>query len=706
MSLAKIYKDLIQQGIILGYLQEGEIPTQQEIDEQFQQLIASNPSLSKPFTSGDQYKLSKNENSSAAKFNQTIDTLLLDLKALYSSIVDSGSQSTRLTEKTLSEFIALEKSIASLEESTSNLVLLAEDVEGFTDYIYDNFANSNKVDFEESSITVDNKTQTVQLPINKHSRIPVDKLSADSLQFNPLVKAHLVSNQPERDSSLLNALLDINKVWAQRVTFSQPPPQFLGELIIKFPFNPNISKMVARPFTSDKGTITSLAIQYSSDGLNWFDPAGDTLKRLVTDTTFLFDPVQANYWRLIFSKSGYDDFAGDSYVYEVGLKGLEFYGIEHEQNPQRLTEAELFSLPLRSEGSTQFNKASLKVCEIVPEGTSIDYQIAFMSDAEVESFQSGSLDLSDLHFSDIDPVGRSLKTKPVIVDGSRVSRLQNFSSSYGLDSTTSHNYKSNLNNVLVDDYSIGSTASEDHIQVWRNVGNNTLDGGGNIPVRVNNVSKGWVLDGDFYSCEFFISEPNGRVVDFGNNELEIDGLRTSNRVLLSYGKHRIKTHRRNWLVINPASVTGPSSSNPDLLYPFNHKYLIEGLDTQLYGVSLTADIGSGTTRADVIDPEEVYNPVSKYWGKTLKKVPTFDFAFKINDNDYTVFTVVEDVNGDQRVLVKYNTEPNLFTNENFAIIEDQITGDLFNYAVLRAFFKSTKKSSSPVLDSYTIRLGL
>ena len=643
--------------------------------------------------------------SSASKFNGTIDDLVLDLTALYRSSLESARESTSFTEKTFSELRVLEKETEELDELASGLILMAADVEGFTEFVCDNFPNTDKISLEDTTANIDNRTQTIQLPIDKQSRIPTNLSPAD-IQFNVLTRNQLISNQPEPDSDPINAMRDADRVWLQRISFLRPPPEFQGEYIVRLLVKSEISKIVVKPITADKGSITNLIIQYSSDGINWVDVDGEGNKRLLTDTVFLFNPVKSKFWRFLYLKAGYDEFAGGKYSYEIGARAIEFFGVEHLISAERISEAELFSLPQDSENSFEFNKASLKACEVVPTGTSIDYQIAFLSETDRQNFLDGVLDLPDLNFSDIDPVNREIKTKPVVVDGAQITPLQNFAAIYGLDSLTNHRYKSNTNNVLVDVYTLTSSVTEDSIEVFRNLGDNTLDAGGNAPVQVNSIDNGWVLEGDFYSAEFFISEPNGRIVDFGPEFVEIDTIRSSGRINLSNGKHKIRTNRRNWLSIRPATVTAPGDINPDLLYPYNHKYLIEGMKQFLYGVDLDSDIGGGTTRRDIIDANGVYLPAEKYWGKTLKKIAIFDFAFKIQDNDFTVFTIIEDVNGDKRVLMKYDTEPNLFTNEKFAIIENRITGSLFKYIVLRAILKSTNKSSSPVLDSYIIRLGL
>lgn len=704
MSLGSNYRELIQRKLIIDFLRQGVIPGRRLLQSLLDEAISSNPNLDQPFTSENQFSLELGEDSSASKFNSTVENLTIDLQALYRTIVENGRKATSITSKALSEFKSLEKEAISLDNLASNLLLVANDVEGFVDFVHDDFSNNNKISLSDSTVFLDNKTQTVELPPATNNKIATN-FDNSNLQFNVISRSGLVSNSNAVDSDLLNMFSDQEKYWLQTVGYSTPPAEFISEVIISFPKVPIVSRSILRPVSPDKGSILSVILQYSSDGINWFDVENGN-RRIVGDTTFSFEKIEASYWKFIFYKTGYDNFVGDTYFFDLAIKSIEFFGLEYKLDSQQQKQAVFYSLPQTPANGTAFNKASIKVCENLPKKTSIDYQLAFMSSAEYDSFQSGALALSDLKYSDLDPINREEQNKPLVIDGAQISRLQNFNSSYVLDSDTGHKYISNVNNILIDTYTLDSNVTNDSIQVFRNIGDNTVDGGSNNPVLVNNVDSGWILDGDFYFCNFFIEEPEGRVIDFGADFVEIDGVKTSGRINLIYGRHTIRTHRRNWVSIAPATISDPSDENPDPIYPYNHKYLIEGVGTTLYGVSLTADLGDGTTRKDIIDPNGVYSPVAKYWGRTLRQVSIFDFVSKIDDNDFTAYTIVEDVNGDKRVLVKYNPTSGLFDNERFAIIEDQITGNLFKYVVLRAFLRSTTPSSSPSIDSYVVRLGL
>ena len=700
--MSKIYTNIIRNQIINDFLKRGIVPQKMLIDSEFSKRIANNPNLDKPFLSKDQYTLSPNETTSASKANETIEDLILDFSALYQSAVDMADISTSFTEKVYSKFKSLEKDIQGLDSNTTNLLLLAQDVEGYLNCVSDSFSDNSKVDLPNCTVSIDNKSQAVVLPIEIQSQLNFVPSDSD-IQFNVLSRAYFNSDEFRTDAAPINAFLNKDKFWVQRASYRSPIPEFSGELIFRLPSASSFSKIIISPISSDKGRMITVRIQYGNDGLNWTDVDGESSKRLVTDTSFLFKGISPAYVRFIFSKVGYDDFTGDLYYYEIGLKAIEFYGIEFSVGASKVSEGHFYSEPLTM--GKYFNKVSLKTCEYVPVGTSIDYSVSMMTDSEYSNYTNGTITLDDLSFSDIDPVNRTVQVHPLIVDGTKIDRLYNYGSVYPLDSSTSFKYKDNINNVLIDTYSIGTNTPEDGISVWRNLGDNTIDGGSHSSTKVNNIDSGWLQDGDYYSCEFYITDTLGKIIDFGQSTLEIDGTKATGRVNLEQGKHRIKTYKDSWYGLSPSSIASSTSPNPDILYPFNHKYLIEGVKNDLYGVDMTVDLGSGKTKKLILDPNGVYTGADKYWARTLSLETIFDFAYNIEDDNYFVYSIVDDINLNRRILIKYNPKDNLFALEKFAIIENRINGSLYKYIILNAEFKSSDNTKTPVLSGYYIRMG-
>lgn len=699
MTVSRIYRNFLIQDIIRESLRQGVVLTKGEIDKRFEEIISSNPQLNQPFTQRSLYQVADSEPLSSSKMNRTIEAMINDMSVAYSSLVEQAKNVTDTYDAVNSEFKSIEKRIRRLEETASNLLIVSEDVEGYFDFASDKFSNKDKVDLTNSTVFIDSKVGVATLAPLSHSRIPL-VVSRSDLQFNVLTRDQLLAITLAPNSNIESAFTDQENAWIQRVEMRRGVGQVTADLILR---NPNstaeVSKIIFKPAVSDEGNISSVTLQYSDDGLNWFNVDGEATKRLIGDITFIFTPTQARFWKFVFNKSGYDEFRGDKYIYEFGAKSIQFYGVEYALQQNKL-EGTLVSNILQGEDETEFNRITLKTCESTPAGTGINYEVAGLTASEIASYQSGAISLDDLNFNPIDPIGREETVNPTIIDFSDIASFSGVNSEYSKDSVTAFRYQDQVN-VLID-YTVPGNIVRPETKILRNTGDNTLDGGSNTPQKVKRVDRGWAFDGTYYTSFFYVSQDSGLTIDFGDESLEIDNLRTTGQVTLSKGFHKIKTHKNNWREISPADIS--TTDNPDLLYPYNHKYLIEGIGDTLYGDDMTAVV-SGETKKDIVDPDGVYSGVERYWETTLEEVTIFDFTQNVGSENYNVFAFVKDSSGVDRVMIKDSVEPGLLTNEKLAIITRAVSADLHKGIILKAHFSSEDSKTTPVLDEYIIRLG-
>jgi len=622
-----------------------------------------------------------------------------DLSVAYTAMTEQALEVTATYDSVTSEFKAIEKRIRALEESSRNLLVVAQDIEGYFDFVSDTFSNKEKVDENQSDIFVDNKVGIVTLEPLAHSRIPMPVIDSD-LQFNVITRDQLQAITLAPNSVITNAFSDQESVWIQRVEMRRGVGSVTASLIVRMPdSSAEVSKIIYKPGVSDEGNISTVTVQYSDDGLNWFNVDGNGTARLIGDTTLMFAPVAATYWKFIYNKAGYDEFRGDKYIYEFGAKSIQMYGVEYKTKKNKLT-GTLISKPLTSPNGTEFNRVSLKVCESLPSGTGINYYIAALTESELADYNSGALTLGALNFNNIDPIDREDPVNALVINFANVNEQTGFSTQYIKDPGISFRYENDFNTLL--NYTVPVNIVKEELKVLRNAGDNSEDGGSNTPVKVKLVDHGWAFDGTYYSSEFYIEEDSGRVIDFGEESLEIDGFSTSGQVTLAKGFHRIKTHKRNWRGISPLAIT--TTDNPDILYPYNHKYLIEGIGVTLYGDDMTVLVG-GESKKDIVDPDGIYLGAARYWETTLEELTVFDFNQNIEDDNYDVFAFTKDFNGDDRIMVKDSPEPGLLTNEKLAIITRAVSGDLHKGIILKAELSSDDPKVTPILDEYIIRLG-
>lgn len=699
MSISAIYRDFLIQDIIRESLKQGLVLTKGEIDAELERITSTNPLLDEPFTQRLVYNTEEGENLSSAKINQVLKYMVNDLSVAYKAMTDQAHGVTATYDSVSSEFKSIEKRIKLLEEKTRNLLIVSKNVEGYYDYVSDTFINQDKVNLDESDVFVDNKVGVVTLQPEVHSRISMPVISSD-LQFNVTTRDQLQSITLAPGSDILNAFSDQENTWVQRVLMQRGTGAVTSSLIVRMPTSSaEVSKIIYKPATSDEGNISTVTVQYSDDGINWYNVDGTGTARLIGDVTLIFSPLKAAYWKFVFNKTGYDEFRNDAYVYEFGAKSIQFYGVEYKVNKNKLL-GTLVSKVLKSNDSG-FNRVSLRVCETIPSGANINYSVAALTESEINDYAAGIITTDSLNFNKIDPLEREEIVNPVYIDFGNVDSLSGVSSSYSKNNGITFRYQSNFNNLI--DYIVPSNIVREEIKILRNVGDNTLDGGSNTPVKVKFIDNGWAFDGVYYSCEIYVSEDSGKIIDLGIGGAIIDGLSTSGRITLSKGFHTFKTHKNNWRGIEPAAIV--DTTNPDILYPYNHKYLIEGIGDTLYGDDMTAEISS-ISKKDIVDPDGVYSGVERYCENILEEVTIFDFTQNIDNDNYDVFAFTKDSSGLDRIVIKDSVEPGLLTAEKLAIITRAVSGDLHKGIILKAELSSEDSKVTPVLDEYIIRLGI
>lgn len=699
MSTSSIYRDFLVNDVIKSFLVQGITPTEAVVNERVAEITENNPNLDKPFFSRDIYYTDEYEESSAEKINEIKRVLISDLTVAYSSLNQQAIDITNTYDIVSSELKLIEKKVKILEGKISNLLLLSKNTDGYLDYVSDNFANTDKTDMVNTTCFVDNSVGAVTLPLLENTRVPLS-LSDSDIQFNVITRKQLQSVTLLPGSKKINAFNDEESIWAQRIAMSRGVGSVSAELIFRIPnLNDAISKIVLKPIASGTGNVTTATIQYSNDGINWLNINENNTKKMTDTTAFFVEEIQASYWKIIFNKAGYDEFINSLYFYEFGLKSVQMYSVNYRQKQNKLT-GTLYSKVLQSEERPDFNRVSLKVCEETHENTFINYSLAALTEQNITDYNQGLISINDLNFIKIDPIDREEKIYDSVIDFALVDNYTGINSDYQTDSNILFFSKTTYTNAI--DYIVDQTLPKENIRVLRNTGENELNGGFNTPVLVDGISSGWLFDGQKYYCEFYISEDSGRYIDFGRSEVKINNRRVSGNTFLAKGFYKFSTDKANWRTVYPADMI--STENPDTLYPYNHKYLIEGIGDFLYGADMSDQI-SGISKKEIVDPDNIYSQGIRYWAATINKVDDIVFFSSTSNSELSVYTYVKDDSGVERIVIKNGSEPSLLDNEKIAIMTKVVNNELYKGLILKADFESDNSKVTPILDEYLIRLG-
>lgn len=250
--------------------------------------------------------------------------------------------------------------------------------------------------------------------------------------------------------------------------------------------------------------------------------------------------------------------------------------------------------------------------------------------------------------------------------------------------------------------------------IFRNVGKKgftPLD----VSSQVRDIQRGWKFEDPYYSCVIEIENPEGITIDFGDKKVIIDDTVYSNVVDntvltgksgiigntdYNSGVHTVKVHKNNWKEIAPGLTTLASLKTADLLYPYNHKLLIEGYDY-------------GSTYPDT--SEKIYKGVNLFAETVMTPVSVFDLTTNIPSDRYDLYALDKDAPNSHDspdddndpttvILIKVDESNPDFQNERF-VLRFTLINELRYYLRLKAELTTEDDQVTPALHSYKIKLG-
>lgn len=724
MSIETTYRELILEKILREILQEGATPSVSELNARFDAYI-TDKDLSQPVFNPEDFKAISGSSASATTWNATNAAILQDISVLYRHLLKISAQSGDNFERWRAEIKLLNGQLNQLEERINSLLLVSEDTAGYFNFFQDTFNDQSKIDGSQTTAKVDVDRQLVTIDADASSgatRIDLTQLKDKDVQFTVLSRNNLVSVVSAPGSKTTYAVSDVNNYWQERVYLSKPGP-VTGELKIDLGSVQTLSRIDIDLHQSSSNSATQVVPFLSTDNYSFAQlPISDFSRSITDKTTFQFPATQARYIKILLTKQGFDVLHNQLYSYEFGVDEISFY---HEGFSTTAI-AQLITTPLsvtRPDGQLeQFSKVTLETCEIVPDGTQIDYYVAASNDA--------SFPVAGANFVSIDSLDRSEITKPTIVDfgdpedvsisGLLISHdlttnsgvFVNPSRSYTLvtgiaagEAVTQSGYASALRYSFVNrndrilNYTLASGVQlSAGVELWRNISYP----GDERDVR--DVRSGWGFSEPYYKTTVHVDNAGGITVDFGGKTIVVDGEAKQGRVFFSEGHHIISVHKDNWKYINASTVSNLSTlKTADTLYPYNHRYLIEGF---------AYPSGWSTTE------EKVYLGFDIVGEFLAKQVSVFDLQHNVAADDYSKFAIDTDAKDAAAMLngVTFNKDPSRvfllkvddtnpdFINEKF-LLKFSSVSSLYKYLRFKAVLSTTDTELTPALEAYRIKLG-
>lgn len=248
------------------------------------------------------------------------------------------------------------------------------------------------------------------------------------------------------------------------------------------------------------------------------------------------------------------------------------------------------------------------------------------------------------------------------------------SEAYGIDSFSFQN------EGLINMYADGISVKPNLVVLKRNIKNTA-----NPSKEVNGAPAGWrYSEGEWHST---IYTANDRKLDVGPNSVKVNGSNLSGVIFIPAGIHKISVQDANWHELEFTSVSKESTLiDSDPLYPYNHRYLFDGL-------SFSSDYNA----------PRVYQGMDEVYESRMMYLPMEAFVQMEDDNPlyYDYFSILFE-DGNSYFVVKVNKSHGTWNEEEYSLSWTQPSGNTNLF--VKVDMETVDDSMSPVLIDFVAKV--
>jgi hypothetical protein len=744
MPIDNTYQKILLEKYIREQALNGEVLSLSDIQDFIDETIVGTDFTKPQFKAAD-YKVVSGETSSVAKYSNTINAVLSDVKTLCQELQRLSEYAINQYERWHTDIESLDAVLHSLNSRVGDLALLAQNIEGYLSFIAERFVDMSMVDPDLTTVAVNTTMHVATMDPTISSLLPLAVNLTDDDIFLKIISKTGIALKGSAGGKILDAFNRKDTIWQTKIQTTEQEPVTV-EIKVKLADTPvEVSRIEFATFASNTMSPMVITPLYSTDGYNWAQLSNSNIvQQAVSVATFSFAATEMLYLKLLLSKSAADTAENNQFVYEFGARSIqlfretfEFAGTEARQ----LLVSEPLSVLDPQNGVVEFSKLALDACEVIPADTAINYFVA-VSNSGLFPVTTSTI------WSAIDPSGRTERENPLVLnvgdltsmilgdtetvvpsydafatDGEVASGLKNPAPSfYLIGEGISGDLESETITAAVNrypmvnssdralNYQLKSPSNPDVVEIdptyflidpsslviYRNVGERGIDTSV-AGSKVRGIQRGWGFEDPYYFCVVNVIGDRGLYLDVGPNNIWVDEIaRNGKQVFLATGFHNVRVHKNNWFYVPPEIAYLATLKAADPLYPYNQKLLIEGYD---YAAGFDY-------------PEfEIYTGVDFFAEYTMKKMRIFDFLHTIPASDFVHFATDYDLPdsysntyGNMLFLVKVDENLSDAQNEKFRI-EFHTVDQKYKYIRLKAEFVTESPDVTPMLTGYKIRIG-
>lgn len=666
-----MFNKLIKNEFIKNYIKENKkAPTQQQIKSYVANYLVENPSVEDDgFVAGSKINFSNvpGKESSSSNYNFLLDRIIKEQEAFRDFYLSEVENLENQFRNFKSIFNRVYLKLKNIEKNLNKELLLHEKNDIYSYGIVEDFTTYGKVNFDLSDVHFFNGKATLGF-----RKLINENIKDKEIKYS-LINRNKLPVEQERLSSFTNALKEDGSFF--KLIGKTKSKNDLLDFVVEIKFNQpkHVDTLKFITDSVEKTSTMSYTCFVSTDGSSYKEVFESSL-RLENGANYVeINQADVRYIKLILTKYSYDYEQGSYYNYMFSLDFIGLTTKSYQINKKSTLFLGPYEIKDEEENPVNYNFATMRygTCCLIPEKTSIKFFLSkdnlswiplsyTGSGKEVVQFSESEADIN-LLFENVD--------------------INNESQVIKVNSPISLNDNEAILNYRISEENYNSLIIKT-LKIKRNVLEKN---------NINNLFSGWKKEKDFYSTTINIKNPEGKYINLGNTSISLNGRSMTGKIFIPFGEHKIVTNKSNYFnILNSSNrsqedniLNARELKSVDNLYPFNHKYLIEGFkyNNDFAGRKVYSELGEVYQERLVHISNERFEVESSSEYFTIVKYDNF-YYFKIK---------IESNSGDSKVE-KFKLECNKKSDVNS------------NLLYIKAIIESSDPRVTPKIDQVQVRV--